>query len=289
MSVFWSANKEITKSLKNTLASEKILEKEKMLLMTKVKNQSSQIRITENARIYELAKVAEFGRLSQGLFHDLMTPLSSIILYTEKLKTVPKNKIEGTQKTLGKAIDASKRMASYIQNIRNTIQKKQIDHTTDIYKELQETIDLFSYKAHLENVEILLEKHGSIPWYGDPLKPRQIFSNLISNSIDSFESIPREKKRVIEISLTDKNKEIELVVKDNGCGISLENQREIFNPFFTTKPLDKGTGIGLAMVKSVVENYLHGKITVWSKVRGGTTFIVIFPFSKETIGQTSLL
>ena len=69
-------------------------------------------------------------------------------------------------------------------------------------------------------------------------------------------------------------------IKDNGCGISLEDQKKIFEPFFTTKGLKGGTGLGLSITYGLVRK-LNGDISVHSKIGEGTTFIVTLPIKFE--------
>ncbi len=282
LAIFYISNREIQKSVKLTKKSEKILEQERLSLMEKIDEKTKQLKKSEDSRMNELSKMAEFGRLSQGLFHDLITPLSSVILHTEKLKNIPKEELETTEKTLEKAITASRQMAGYIQNIRSAMQGEREKQECDLRNELDDTIDFLSYRIRTENIYIHTDTEN-ITWHGDAIKIRQVFSNLISNAIDSFEGIADGRKKEIEIKLYTTDSKINLEIKDNGSGISKENIDKIFNPFFTTKTPEKGTGIGLTTVKSIVENDLHGKIKVESEENIGTTFKIEFQKKLEHV------
>ena len=72
------------------------------------------------------------------------------------------------------------------------------------------------------------------------------------------------------------NKTVEIVIKDNGCGISPENLNKIFSPFFTTKSVGKGTGLGLSICYGIIDN-MHGTLEVSSEVGVGTTFSIHLP------------
>ncbi|MEK7095499.1 MAG: HAMP domain-containing sensor histidine kinase [Patescibacteria group bacterium] len=274
--LFFLSNQEIKKSLEKSKKSEKILEKERLLLMDKIEEQSSALKIEKIKRMNELSKMAEFGRLSQGLFHDLMTPLTSIVLHTEKLKNTYPEEIGSAQNNLEKAVEASRRMASYIQNIRSTMQGEHLQEQCEVEKELQTILDLLSYKIRNTEVKVDISKIQKINWFGDTIKIRQVFSNLISNALDSFDTVS-DRERMVEISLYQFKDSIIFKIKDNGEGIPKENREKIFQPFFTTKTREKGAGIGLSTVKSIVQNDLKGEINLESLVGQGSVFQVIFP------------
>jgi len=96
----------------------------------------------------------------------------------------------------------------------------------------------------------------------------QVFNNLIQNAIHAIEG---EKKGEITISVRKENKSVLIEVNDNGCGISEEEQEKLFVPYFTTK--SSGSGIGLSMVKQIIENH-DGEISFVSKLGIGTTFTI---------------
>jgi len=103
-----------------------------------------------------------------------------------------------------------------------------------------------------------------------------IILNLISNSIDAMDD-----GGVLTVSANVDNENIIIECEDSGCGIDEKNLNYIFNPFFTTKELGKGTGLGLFIVFSEVEK-LGGRVDVKSKVGEGTTFTVIIPLERES-------
>ncbi|WP_228061553.1 sensor histidine kinase [[Phormidium] sp. LEGE 05292] len=118
----------------------------------------------------------------------------------------------------------------------------------------------------------------------------QVFMNLISNAIDSFEShsvndalaetLTTENSSDKELLITTERLDSNWVmvrIADNGCGISLENQSKIFDTFFTTKPRGIGTGLGLAITRQIVEEKHGGKITCTSEIGKGTEFAIALP------------
>jgi signal transduction histidine kinase len=156
------------------------------------------------------------------------------------------------------------------------MQNEQADHEFDLGEELNNVIELFSFRSKTETVQIKSRISSRLVYYGDPIKLRQVFSNLISNALDSCNE-KREGKKEVAISLTTKDSRIVFSVRDTGNGISPSHLEKIFSPFFTTKSPDRGTGIGLSTVKSIVENDLKGAIAVESEVEKGSLFTISFP------------
>lgn len=258
------SNKEIRKSLEQS-------KKTQALLQGKLNESVEALRKSREARLQELTKAAEFGRISQGLFHDLISPLTSLILHTESLKKDP-----DAHHNLEKALHASHRMAEYVKDVRKTLSKEEKECECNLKEELESVMHLLSYRMRDARVTLTKTVDGSISWFGYPHKIRQIFSNLLSNAIDSFEKNVHGQARKIHIELTRHNDTAKLEVSDTGSGISQENLEKIFEPFFTTKTLEKGTGIGLSTVKSIVEKDLKGKIEVESTPGKGSLFRITF-------------
>jgi signal transduction histidine kinase len=116
-------------------------------------------------------------------------------------------------------------------------------------------------KSALSKAEITADKDQMI----------RVFNNLIKNAI---QSIPSEKSGRILINLSETEDHWFIEIADNGIGIPETEQNRIFVPYFTTK--STGTGIGLAMIKQIIENH-HGSIYFKSKVNKGTTFSIELP------------
>jgi two-component system, sporulation sensor kinase E len=113
--------------------------------------------------------------------------------------------------------------------------------------------------------------------YADAEKLRQVFANILDNAIDALE--PVSEGRRVELFIENgapggAGAHATVRVRDNGCGIPVDKIDRIFNPFFTTK--EKGTGLGMAISKKIVEAH-EGTIDVVSEVGRGTEFMVTLP------------
>jgi signal transduction histidine kinase len=109
---------------------------------------------------------------------------------------------------------------------------------------------------------------------GDKVQMSQVLVNLITNAVHAMpgggEIIVATKK---------KGKFISLIVSDTGGGMTAETKQRIFEPFFTTKPVGQGTGLGLSVVKGIIDSH-HGKIAVNSTAGKGTKFEILLPINQ---------
>ena len=106
---------------------------------------------------------------------------------------------------------------------------------------------------------------------GDAQQIEELVINLVNNAVDAIEF-----DGVIKITLSEENSSYKLEIKDSGSGISPETIKNIFSPFFTTKEVGKGTGLGLYIVNNICKNH-KAEISVYSKINDGTSFKITFP------------
>ena len=143
----------------------------------------------------------------------------------------------------------------------------------DIHQGLEDTIKLFSFKLK-HGIEIRRCYGENLPQilaYGSELN--QVWTNLIDNAIDAM-----NEKGILEIKTSLFEKSLKIEITDSGAGISDEIQSRIFEPFFTTKGVGKGSGLGLDVVRRIVENRHHGAISLESQP-GKTTFKICLPIA----------
>jgi len=107
--------------------------------------------------------------------------------------------------------------------------------------------------------------------------------NLVFNAVYAIREKHRDQKGVIKLSTWHDEESVSFAVEDNGTGISMENINHIFNPFFTTKPVGQGTGMGLSISYEIIVNHHHGEIKVESRIGEGTTFIVRLPIKHDLL------
>ncbi len=278
VTVCWLSNREIEKSLRRARRSEKALGKERDLLEIKVEKRTKELKKVQMEKMEQLYRSAEFGRLSSGLFHDLVNPLTAIFLNLGQVKDIDKNKLADTKTHLARAIATTKRMENFIIAVRKQIAKEEKNLLFSLTEEIMQAIQLLSYQAKKSNVEIVFYPTKNIRTFGVPIKFCQVVINLITNAIDAYGKIESfGKRRRVLVGLTIKDNIIHLTVQDWGKGIPPEHINKVFEPFFTTKDPSKGLGIGLPIIRNIIKKDFGGKIRIESRLGEKTTFIVEFP------------
>jgi two-component system C4-dicarboxylate transport sensor histidine kinase DctB len=291
--ISWLSYRELEKSLYLTQQTEKELEYEHDVLKIKMAERTFELKKLQSERLADLSRIAEFGRLSRGLFHDLMTPLTSVTLHVEKLEKIEKancttHDIHETRAYIEKAVTASNKMAAFMENIRRHVQQDSRhnklydddenadgdERTCDMRNEISLVVDLLAYKAREAGVTVIIESgaenNSENRYYANPFYFHQIFQNLIANGIEACAGI---QNKTILVKICGKR----IIISDNGPGITAKNLPKIFEPFFTTKQSSHNTGIGLHTVKTIVEEKLKGKIRVESTEGAGTAFTIDVP------------
>lgn len=219
-----------------------------------------------------LQHLAEIGKVSCNILHDLINPITGLILYLEQ-NMLDKKSIESAIKPISEISNSIRNFISSVNNdlLSGSVNKQEIE----LSEIINTSLNLFKPKLISKNISIqFLYIKSDYLIYGNKLNLYQIILNLISNAIDSFENIDPGKKRVISINLS-KNKEYYfLQVRDNGSGIKKSNLDKIFKNNFTTK--DQGFGIGLYHTKNLIEQEFHSKISVKSRLNFGSFFQIKF-------------
>ncbi|MFC1549186.1 sensor histidine kinase, partial [Candidatus Omnitrophota bacterium] len=152
----------------------------------------------------------------------------------------------------------------------------------DVEKELEKVISLVEYDLKLDNIAISKEIEGDLPPISaDKKQLQEIFFNIIRNAAQSI----KHKGKII-LRAYCSNKRIYIDIEDTGEGMSKGHLAQIFNPFFTTKDPGEGTGLGLFIVKQIVERN-KGRIAVKSEPGKGTTFYLRFDTVLDGESDTS--
>lgn len=223
-------------------------------------------------------KLANMGQLSAGIAHELNNPLGVISMYSNILK---EETAEGDpmRDDLDLIVEQADRCKNIVGGLLNFARKNQLrPEETDITKFCQHSIQSVIVP---ENVVVeFISEVDSLNAFIDKDQMAQVLTNLEKNAIDAM---PEGGK--LNIAVVDLNDEFSITISDTGCGIKEKNMDKIFTPFFTTKRIGKGTGMGLPLVYGIVKMH-KGQISVESNANKnigptGTQFIIRLP--KKTI------
>jgi len=243
--------------------------------------------IRERKRLEEeslkLEKLATIGELATMVGHDLRNPLQSIenatyYLNNELPHILPSILISQKAIEMLQVINDSVNYADKI--IRDlhdfSATKKPTLQKTDINAIVKETLSQIEAP---ENVELITELSHLPEIKADKDMIKRVFLNLATNGIQAM-----EKGGTLKVSTKKTKGFVEVSFKDTGTGMSKENMKKLFTPFFTTRA--KGMGMGLPICKKFVESH-DGSIEVESTEQKGTTFTVKLPTKQDNGGETS--
>jgi signal transduction histidine kinase len=279
MTVSWLSNREVERSLVRARKSEHALKIERGSLELKVEERTKALRAAEHEKLTQLYRFAEFGKISSGIFHDLMNPLNALIA---NINSFEKSLDGGAQSKqyIVRAVNASRRMGALLGSIRKQMGTPEIFTSFPVKQELDEAIAMLEHRILRTGITLNTSIEETIYVYGNPLKFHQIAINLIANAIDAIEE-KTEGEKQITISLTKNDRFVTFAISDTGGGIDSRIKDKIFTPFFTTKTQIHGLGLGLSTTKEIIKKDFLGTITVSTEPGRSTTFTVVLPISHE--------
>ncbi|MGB8357221.1 MAG: [Fe-Fe] hydrogenase large subunit C-terminal domain-containing protein [Bacteroidales bacterium] len=223
-------------------------------------------------------KLAHMGQLSAGIAHELNNPLGVVIMYSNILLD-ESNPEDPVRQDLQLIVEQAARCKKIVAGLLNFARKNQVNYQElDIRKLTEQSV---SGVVFPENIKTVIVDRTTNPDASiDYEQMTQVLTNLFKNSIDAM---PGGGK--LEITLEDSVSDVIFNVSDTGSGIKDEDRAKIFEPFYTTKGLGKGTGLGLATTYGIVKMH-KGQITVDTntdpaKGPTGTTFRIILPRRPE--------
>ncbi|MGB0453057.1 MAG: ATP-binding protein [Bacteriovoracaceae bacterium] len=254
-----------------------------------IKDVSESLRIEKELRdhkkiVRHSSKLASIGQIAAGVGHEINNPLAIALGYLSGIsreveKNDPNNKT--VIEKISKVRNACERISVIVKGLR-TFSRSDSDEEESInLRELiKENVNMLSEIYHKEGVSLrflcdeALDEKAIV--FGNRGRLQQVLVNLLSNSKDALENQPLKE---IELKLGSVGDNLVLSVKDSGPGIPQDIQDKIFEPFYTTKVAEKGTGIGLALVQTIIKEH-RGKIDLNSSSEG-TEFILTLPLDKN--------
>jgi len=227
-------------------------------------------------------RLSAIGQLAAGVAHELNEPLNTILGFAQLVQKTP-GVPESAQQDLKKITDASLHARTIIREL--LIFARQSPHCIEVInlnRIVEEELALFESLCPKASVEVRRVIKPNLPEIvADKSQILQVLSNLVVNAI---QAMPDGGVLTIQTAFDASN--VYLTVEDTGIGMSPEVRDKIFVPFFTTKDVDQGTGLGLAVVHGIVTAH-GGNITVKSLVDRGSLFIVALPRNQEAVEEVT--
>lgn len=252
-------------------------------LENRVHEKTEELKKTQE-RILQIEKMASLGKLSATVAHEINNPLAGILTYSKLIqrKLRKENKTEKDIETILKNLEMieteSDRCGNIIKNLLLFSRKHDIEiHKNDLNNVIDSSLQLIDHHLHLHNIRVQKVFDRMMPEVY--LDQNLIKQSLLAIYLNAIEAMDSEGILKVETRYRPNEKKAEIIVQDNGRGMSDEIKKSIFEPFFTTKKEVKGVGLGLATVYGIVKKH-HGEIIVDSEINKGTTFKIKLPLEK---------
>ena len=224
------------------------------------------------AEVRKSDQMKAVGALAAGLAHEVRNPLASIKTFTEHLNTHYNDPAFRAkfQKIVGGEVERINLIVQQLLDFAKPVPPKLAP--VDVPRLLDDTLELLNSELVKHHTEVSRTYHadGALV-LGDPQQLKQIFLNLILNSLQAMNGTGR-----LALAITRRNTELEVAIRDTGTGIVPEHLSRVFEPFFTTK--ETGTGLGLAVVQHIVEQH-GGRIDIQSQPGQGTQVRISLPIA----------
>lgn len=246
--------------------------------LTKVKEIEEEIRRKqqelelERAKSFQSAKLASIGEVSAGIAHEINNPLSVIVGTAEILKV-----LAGDNDKISAKSDLLLKSAMRIDKIVKGLKKFSRYHQSSNYevtrlnKIIEESQIIYNAKLASSGAKIYYDLVDDLELNCDAIEIEQVIINLVNNAVDAIKNL---NEKWIKIQTFSEKNEVVLRVMDSGNGISVELENKFFQPFFTTKPVGEGTGLGLSVSKKIIED--HGGRIFINRNFENTCFEIVF-------------
>lgn len=225
------------------------------------------------------SKFTELGEMAAGMAHEINTPLGAITLSASQLRDLLPEKFEHRDIALeivDDILSSSEKISRIVRGLKNLSRdsSKDLDFVfCDLPELIQESLALCEASLRAKKIELRASNlPANLDIQCNPSQVSQVLLNLVNNARDAVELLD---ERWIQISLTSKSNQVELRITDSGAGLSPEVREKLFQPFFTTKEVGKGTGMGLSIVFAIVQKH-KGEIFVDEK-NSHTSFVIRLP------------
>ncbi len=226
------------------------------------------------------AKMASLGEMAGGVAHEINTPLGAILLTSQSLKSALEVFDPSQKESMIEMTELIEQTTNRIAKIVKSLNTFSRNSNNDPFTEVKlsdivgSAVSLCTEKfSHMGIIlEIDSDSFKNIKLQCRESEISQVILNLLTNARDAIESLT---EKWVKISSRDDGENIEITVEDSGSGIPKEIVEKIFNPFFTSKDVGKGTGIGLSVSKGIIESH-GGSIRVNENAQH-TTFLIRLP------------
>jgi signal transduction histidine kinase len=241
----------------------------------KIKKRTRELQEAQ-AQISHQEKMASLGMMAAGIAHEIGNPLTSISSMVQVIKR--KNSNEQVAEYVSNILKNIERISRIVRELVDFSRPSSYEEApADVNEIIKSAVGIMRYDRRSKNLEYELDLDHNLTetvLVSDHLL--QVFLNILINAVDASEGFGKK----ISVSSFTENGNIRVHISDQGCGIPRDMQQKIFEPFYTTKDVGKGTGLGLTVSYGFIKN-LKGEIKVRSMVGRGSTFMISIPVKSK--------
>ncbi len=229
-------------------------------------------------RLVQMERLSAVGEIVSGVAHELSNPLAAVVGFSQLVRN--ESSPARIRRHLERIELSAKRCHRIVRNLLSFARKPTPERVLIHLAELLHGVrEMLSYEAATQDVKIKERYARDLPPVeGDAHLLRQAFFNVV---LTGFQAISGARRPgVVTLRTARSRRGVKVEITDSGPGIAPENVPRVFDAFFTTKPEGQGTGLGLSMARTAVEN-CEGSIRVESELGKGATFVIELPASRE--------
>ena len=250
-------------------------------------------------QLFEAEKMATIGTMADGLSHQINNRLHAMgFIAGDVLDTIRIQRKNGVLKVTDELLgeiehgltriqDNVKRGGEIVEGLMKYTRKgDQGFESVKFEKLINAALEMAQFKIKLSEIEFVKDYNESIPEInGNFTQLQEVFFNIIDNSYDAIMQRKEERKEIgykgqLEVTVNKRVKTLEILMRDNGIGVRDIDRRKLFTPFFTTKLSNrKGTGLGLYVIRQIIEENHHGKVRFASVYGEGSQMQILLPIA----------
>jgi signal transduction histidine kinase len=239
-----------------------------------LRDASERKRLQEQLRRTE--RIAELGTLASGMAHEIGTPMNVILGRAEYM--MDRVTEEPIKKGLQTIVTQVERITKVMNQLLSFARRKAPERRAlDLRGVVEDGMEMFQERLSRNQIQVEMTMADGCPMVlADQDQMSQVFINLVMNAVHAMPD-----GGMLRVGLALEQQMVKLTVADTGHGIPRDAVKKIFEPFFTTKEFGKGTGLGLTVVKGIIEEH-QGSIDVESEEKKGTTVTVLLPIASTS-------
>ncbi|WP_413933354.1 PAS domain S-box protein [Nitrospira sp. BLG_1] len=259
------------RSVDAEVSAARFVDEEGPAILVMLRDISERKRLQEQLRKTE--RIAELGTVASGMAHEIGTPMNVILGRAEYL--MDRVTDEPIKKGLQTIITQVERITRVMNQLLSFARRKTPERgALDLKQVVEDSLEMFHERLTRSQIQLELMLADPCPMVlADADQMSQVMINLVMNAVHAMPN-----GGTLRVALAPEPQMVRLTVADTGHGIPREVIKKIFDPFFTTKEFGKGTGLGLTVVKGIIEEH-QGSIAVESQEGTGTTFTILLPMA----------